>query len=278
LRSWSENDVVEVFLPFTKHLFYGPDKMEVASTGKNETRTSFEPTWLGSIMYGPLVMATPDITHWNQAEYQLHANLNEITLEGASNADGYNGNLYTLTLNGHVNFQPDYYQTESSTHYLRLNVESGTPKRENGTIDRSSLELYLQIARERVESQNAWNTMTVKVPAYAPWAPHGYARMLEQIQAAERISAIPEATQAEISKAANSLSMIVNTMRPGNLAEPEDLQELLSLTSHFKNVSNKSEALRSAINYAETIIQYVNDGSGTPDMIEKAISRLHQAQ
>ena len=64
-------------------------------------------------------------------------------------------------------------------------------------------------------------------------------------------------------------------MRPGNLAEPEDLDELLMLVTDCKeNIPNKTTALREAIDYADMVIQYVNDGSGTPDMIENALKRL----
>ena len=40
----------------------------------------------------------------------------------------YGDNLFTLSLAG-KQFQPDYYQTEHSTHYLRLNIQTGTKKK-----------------------------------------------------------------------------------------------------------------------------------------------------
>ena len=48
-------------MPFTTHINWGPDKMDVAATGKNQSRTPFTPMWVGTIMYGPLAMATSDI-------------------------------------------------------------------------------------------------------------------------------------------------------------------------------------------------------------------------
>lgn len=66
----------------------------------------------------------------------------------------------------------------------------------------------------------------------------------------------------------------INTMRPGNLAEPEDLNKLLSLLTNAKNIQNKTTELREAIDYAEMVVQYVNDGSGTHDLIEKAINKF----
>lgn len=129
-RAWTANDKIEVFMPFTKHIYWGPDKMETAATGKNETETSFTPQWVGAIMYGPLVMATPDVKEWKDADFTLPSDLSTIQLNGASSEKGSNGNLYTLTLDG-KNFQPDYYQTGHSTHYLRLNVETSTKAKKN---------------------------------------------------------------------------------------------------------------------------------------------------
>ena len=281
-RTWSSSDVIEVIMPFTKHINFGPDKMELAATGKNESRTPFDPQWVGAIMYGPLVMATPDIKEWKNADFNLSSNLAEIQLNGVQGKDDTNGPLYTLTLadgDKTANFQPDYYQTGHETHYLRLNVQSGAKKKAKKGIDKTNLEQAIQIGRERVESQNAWNALTKKVPAFSPWAPNGYARLVEQLKNAEEVNAKDkkELTQDEINKAASSLNMVINTMRPGNLAEPEDLNELLPLVTQSKEIANKSTELREAINYSDMVISYVNDGSGTQDLIDKALKRLKTA-
>ena len=68
--------------------------------------------------------------------------------------------------------------------------------------------------------------------------------------------------------------MTINTMRPGNLAEPEDLGELLQMLTKAKNNPDITTDLREAINYADMVVQYVNDGSGTRDLIDKALKRL----
>ena len=120
-REWKAGDRVEVTMPFTRHLDFGPDKMDIAATGMNETDTPFDPMWEGVLMYGPLVMATPDITAWDQAEFELHPDLREIVLNGHTSDAGTDGHVYTLTLGGKT-FYPDYYLTDHSTHYLRLNV------------------------------------------------------------------------------------------------------------------------------------------------------------
>ncbi|MBO4673972.1 MAG: glycoside hydrolase family 127 protein [Bacteroidaceae bacterium] len=278
-REWQEGDKIEVIMPFTKHINWGPDKMDLAATGKNETRTPFDPQWVGAIMYGPLVMATPDVKEWKEADFTLSSNLNEIQLNGATLDSKYGDNLFTLTLND-KQFQPDYYQTKHSTHYLRLNVLTGAKQKAKKGIDKTNLEQALQIAKERVESQNAWNALAVKVPAFSPWAPNGYARLLTQMETAEKLTSksAKELTQEEVNAVTSALNMAINTMRPGNLAEPEDLSELLPLLTETKNIRNKTTELREAIDYADMVVQYVNDGSGTHDLIEKALKRLSEAQ
>ena len=123
-REWKAGDRVEVTMPFAKHLYFGPDKMDLAVTGENGAETPFAPMWEGVLMYGPLVMATPDITDWDQAEFDLHPDLREIVLHGHTSDTGTDGNVYTLTLGGKT-FYPDYYLTDHSTRYLRLNVLNG---------------------------------------------------------------------------------------------------------------------------------------------------------
>ena len=278
-RDWQVSDRVEVSMPFGKHLNFGPDKMDLAATGVNETRTPFNPMWEGVLMYGPLVMATPDITVWDQAEFDLNPDLSDIALKGHTADAGTDGNVYTLAL-GDKTFYPDYYLTDHSTHYLRLNVLN-TDKKSKKTrgVDKTYLEQAIRIARSRVEAQNAWNALETKVPAFAPWAPNGYARMLEQLAAAEAVNAAkPRSLKQEaVTKATSALNAAINTMRPGNLAEPEDLDALLRLVVTTKEIPNKSTRLREAIDFADMVIQYVNDGSGTKDLIDRASARLQEA-
>ena len=278
-RDWKAGDKVEVTMPFGKHLNFGPDKMDLAATGVNEARTPFNPMWEGVLMYGPLVMATPDITVWEQAEFDLNPDLSDIVLKGHTADAGTDGNVYTLTL-GDKTFYPDYYMTDHSTHYLRLNVLN-TDKKAKRTrgVDKTYLEQAIRIARSRVEAQDAWNALETKVPAFAPWAPNGYARMLEQLAAAEAVNAAkPRSLKQEaVTKATSALNAAINTMRPGNLAEPEDLDALLRLVVTTKEIPNKNTGLREAIDFADMVIQYVNDGSGTKDLIDRARTRLEEA-
>ena len=274
-REWKEGDEIEVIMPFTKHIFWGPDKMSLAATGKNEIHTPFSPQWVGALMYGPLVMATSDIHFWKDAEFEVTTNLDEVSIIDNQETDGTGGKLYTLELNG-KRFTPDYVQLDSCTHYLRINQTSGVKKKTSKKIDKSELKEILAIAHERKATQEAWNKMENKVPKYAPWAPYGYARLMEQTANAEKVLATnnKKLTQTEINDATSELNMAVNTMRPGNLAEPEDLNELLELLEQAKSTRNKTEAFRHAIKCGEMVVGYVNDGSGTQDLIDKATKRL----
>ena len=53
-RKWSAKDRVEVTMPFTKHLGFGPDKMDNAPADKQNGKTEYAPMWAGTLMYGPL--------------------------------------------------------------------------------------------------------------------------------------------------------------------------------------------------------------------------------
>ncbi len=282
-RKWSKKDVVEVIMPFGKHIDFGPDKMQIAATGMNETKTEFTPQWAGALMYGPLVMSTNNLHSWDEATVDIKSDLSNITLCGSDGKEGTDGNVYTMTLQGHT-FYPDYYNNENVTHYLRMNIESDP----NATlsddvkellssegINKSELNDVVQVARSRRDAQKDWNDMAVKVPEYAPWAPNGFSRMMEQYDKAIQLLMASDAdcTQEDVDKAAASLNACINSMRPGNLPELEDLNELLPLLKRAKEAKNAS-AYKKQIDYAEMVVRYVSDGSGTMDMITKATNEL----
>ncbi len=54
----------------------------------------------------------------------------------------------------------------------------------------------------------------------------------------------------------------------------DDETGLLVLLTEAKSVRDQSTELREAIQYADMVVQYVNDGSGTRDLIAKATQRL----
>ena len=72
-----------------------------------------------------------------------------------------------------------------------------------------------------------------------------------------------------------SLSKAINTMRPGNLAEVEDLHPLTTLLRRIGTPdSTAPESMRKAVDYGQMVVRYVMDGSGTKDMINAAVERL----
>ena len=237
IRRWTTKDVIEVTMPFTKHIDFGPDKVDGY--------------WLGAFMQGPLVMAATNIKSWDEA---------------------------TVDANAPLNLLPDYEGDKHLTHYFRLNLPAATSSVvADFPTDKSQLRELLLIVKSRMDEQQAWNDMTVKVPEFAPWASHSFTRMAEQYRKTQPYMDAPEDryTQEEIDKAASALNAIINTMRPGNLAEPEDLEELQSLLEKVGKLPT-NDSISRATSYANMVIRYVSDGSGTKDMIERATKQMKE--
>ena len=282
VRRWKENDVVEVVMPFTKHLDFGPDKMETAPAYEKGGKTEYAPMWTGAFMYGPLVMATTGIRNWDEATIDVAPDLSDIVLMGASEGKGADAHLYTLTHHGHT-FMPDYAGNDHVTHYFRMNIPADPnaqlpASNVSSAIDKSQLRELLLIAKSRNEEQQAWNALMVKVPEYAPWATHGFSRMMEQAAKAQPLMDADEGrySQEEIDKVAGALNAAINTMRPGNLPELEDMEELQQLLEKAKLLPDTNEKANRAISYAGMVIRYVSDGSGTMDMIQRAANQLKE--
>ena len=280
-RQWSAQDVVEVIMPFTKHLDFGPDKMETSPAYEKGGKTEYTPMWAGALMYGPLVMAAEGIHSWDEATVDMAGDLSDITLNGAKTGTGADANLYTLTFKDKT-FIPDYAADKHVTHYFRMNIPVDPSVKYvaevSEGIDKSALRELLLIAKTRQEEQTAWNALAVKVPEYAPWAVHGYGRMLEQAAKAQPFMDAPDDkyTQEEIDKAASALNAVINTMRPGNLPELEDMDELMTLLEQAKKLPEDDRRANRVIGYAGMVIRYVSDGSGTMDMIQRATTQLKE--
>lgn len=150
------------------------------------------------------------------------------------------------------NYLPDYAADRHITHYFPLAAMAAT--------DTTAMQEALQMARSRQREQEAWIAMPVKVPEYAPWAPHGYARMTQQAKEQDE-----------------QLIATLATMRPGNLAETEDLAPLYEQIERVQTLPS-TPAHQKAVEYARMVIQYVIDGSGTHDMIQRAIRQLQALQ
>lgn len=278
-KHWKVGDVVEIDMPFSKHIEYGADKLssDVASLDGTPLKTS----WVGTLMYGPLVMAGTGAQTWNQATLNIDSRLSNITV-GESNGvtTGAGANLLTLKLDG-KEFQPDYYRNANSTHYYRINLTDAKSKKSKKVkIDFTELNSLLNLAAERKADQEKWNALSQKVPEYAPWAPFGYERMQKVMaQAQELVSkGKKKVTQDELEGTTAILNRAINTMRPGNLAEMEDLRELSGLLRRAGwPDDNTSDELKEAISYGRMVQKYVTDGSGTHDMIHAAVGKLKKA-
>ena len=275
-KHWKVGDVVEIDMPFSKHIEYGADKLssDVASLDGTPLKTS----WVGTLMYGPLVMAGTGAQTWNQATLNIDSRLSNITV-GESNGvtTGAGANLLTLKLDG-KEFQPDYYRNANSTHYYRINLTDA--KSEKVKIDFTELNSLLNLAAERKADQEKWNALSQKVPEYAPWAPFGYERMQKVMAQAQELVAKgkKKVTQDELEGTTAILNRAINTMRPGNLAEMEDLRELSGLLRRASCPDdNTSDELKEAISYGRMVQKYVTDGSGTHNMIHAAVGKLKKA-
>ena len=278
-KHWKVGDVVEIDMPFSKHIEYGADKLssDVASLDGTPLKTS----WVGTLMYGPLVMAGTGAQTWNQATLNIDSRLSNITV-GESNGVtiGAGANLLTLKLDG-KEFQPDYYRNANSTHYYRINLTDAKSKKSKKVkIDFTELNSLLNLAAERKADQEKWNALSQKVPEYAPWAPFGYERMQKVMAQAQELVAKgkKKVTQDELEGTTAILNRAINTMRPGNLAEMEDLRELSGLLRRAGwPDDNTSKELKEAISYGRMVQKYVTDGSGTHDMIHAAVGKLKKA-
>lgn len=278
-KHWKVGDVVEIDMPFSKHIEYGADKLssDVASLDGTPLKTS----WVGTLMYGPLVMAGIGAQTWNQATLNIDSRLSNITV-GESNGmtTGAGANLLTLKLDG-KEFQPDYYRNANSTHYYRINLTDAKSKKSKKVkIDFTELNSLLNLAAERKADQEKWNALSQKVPEYAPWAPFGYERMQKVMALAQELVAKgkKKVTQDELEGTTAILNRAINTMRPGNLAEMEDLRELSGLLRRAGwPDDNTSAELKEAISYGRMVQKYVTDGSGTHDMIHAAVGKLKKA-
>lgn len=278
-KHWKVGDVVEIDMPFSKHIEYGADKLssDVASLDGTPLKTS----WVGTLMYGPLVMAGTGAQTWNQATLNIDSRLSNITV-GESNGvtTGAGANLLTLKLDG-KEFQPDYYRNANSTHYYCINLTDAKSKKSKKVkIDFTELNSLLNLAAERKADQEKWNALSQKVPEYAPWAPFGYERMQKVMAQAQELVAKgkKKVTQDELEGTTAILNRAINTMRPGNLAEMEDLRELSGLLRRAGwPDENTSEELKDAISNGRMVQKYVTDGSGTHDMIHAAVGKLKKA-
>lgn len=149
-----------------------------------------------------------------------------------------------------------------------------------GSINKTALKELLDIAIERQTNQEKWEALAVKVPEFAPWARFGFFRLKQTLEYARNVCGNKDKnySQGEVNAAIAALNTAINTMRPGNLPEMEDLRPLSALLRRAGIVNESTgTALKEAVAFAQMVMKYVADGSGTHDMIETAIARLKSA-
>ncbi len=147
-------------------------------------------------------------------------------------------------------------------------------------VDKTELKELLNIAMERQTNQEKWNALAVKVPEFAPWAHFGFTRLKRALEHAQNVyfNKDKNYSQGEVNAIVASLNTVINTMRPGNLPEMENLRPLSALLRRVGTIGDSTNlTLKDAVAFTEMVIKYVTDGSGTHDMIETAINRLKSA-
>lgn len=280
-RHWTSADIVEVIMPFPVHIEYGPDKLpaEVASTDG----TPLPAAWTGVVMYGPMCMTGSDAATWSQATIEVPQTpfASKKTSAKIYSVGMTKDDTKSLLVNGRQTFLPDYYATANMTHYYRLASSGKKGKQADKAVDFTEMQSLLSLAKGRVEEQSRW----LSLPAdgrgeAAPWAPNGYKRMEEAVAGAESLLSKDkrQLKADEVETATATLNKAINTMRPGNLAEVEDLRPLSALLRRAGNPdASSTEELRDAVAYGNMVVRYVTDGSGTKDMIRVAVDRLKKA-
>lgn len=254
-REWSGSDVVEIIMPFGKHIDFGPDKMETASAGRNEPNIQYPPMWAGTLMYGPLAMTATGVDEWEQATLTVDSYLESIILrEPNGGSTGSNGNLYTLTQGGKT-FEPDYFRDENSTHYFRINLV-------NDMISefRDLLTTKLQDASV-FQSEN--------------YTKSSYKNLKEAIAAGEKLSRSGNATQSQITSQIAAIDNAINSLSSGKLDK-----SVLSATlkeAEAKDQADYTSDKYAALELAMAAAKEVNESGESQLSVDKQILALRKA-
>lgn len=239
-RQWQRGDSVVVTMPYGTHYDYTPDKMDITRS------QTYKPMWAAALMHGPLVMAAKDIRSWDEATLHSQADTDKLQLV------------------------PDYDADRHITHYFRIDA----PIEDTTYVDNATVTELMRVASKRLQEQQAWDNMATKVPEYAPWAKNGIDAMRARYEAMQAYLTSHQGNGATL---ASELNAALSMMRPGNLAEPADLKELIEALQAAQAVAAPSQRLKDAMDYAEMVKAYVNDGSGTKDLIRRGLTGLRAA-
>ena len=174
------------------------------------------------------------------------------------------------------------FQIEEQDSLLKAGIDQLVPA--ESTFGKEDLLSRINAAKEEQDKQNAWDALPDgdinKTPQTKPWAPHGYARMLEKLAEAQNVYDNSGFTLGEINAAHDALKEAMDTMRLGYMPEVEDLAPLTALIEEAKAIASTDysvssfAALQEAITVAEAEEGYVVNGSSTinwltiPDAME----------
>jgi len=254
-RDWSTADVIEVTMPFTKHIDFGPDKMETASGGRNQPNIQFAPMWAGTIMYGPLAMTATNVNDWDAATLTVDSYLESIVLNGRSGGTtGSNSNLYTLTQGGKT-FEPDYYRDENSTHYFRINLVGDMIAE-----FRDLLSVKLQDA-------------TVFLPKNYNKA--SYKTLKAAVDNGEKLSRSAQATQSQITGQIAAIDQAINGLVPAKLDKTELVSALNEAGS--KNAADYTWDKYTALQLALASAKEANETGQSQLDVDRQILDLRKA-
>ena len=237
-RHWKEGDRIEITMPFTKHIDYGPDKLpaELADQGKTQSEAS----WVGTLMYGPLAMTATNISNWSEATLNIDSRLATImTVKPDGIETGTNGNLYTFTQGGHV-FQPDYYRHDHSTHYFRINH-----------IDSPSSELKMTLST-KLKEVTAYNKENYTKATFN--------RLKKAIKEGEKIMSKSTVTETEISTGMAAIDEAVNGLNTFKLDKSNLQAAIRSAESQDSTLYTtvSFEALQTELNVAYEVMNSSN--------------------
>lgn len=222
-RDWSSADVVEVVMPFGKHIDFGPDRMETASAGRNEPNIQYDPMWAGTLMYGPLAMTATGVDEWEQATLTVDSYLESIIAnEPNGGSNGSNGNLYTLAQGGKT-FEPDYFRDENSTHYFRINL-----------VD-DMISEFRDLLSAKLRDTEAFRA--------GNYTKASYQTLKASIDAGEKLIRSADATQSRITGQIAEIDRAINGLAPSGLDKS-------ALSATLKEAESKNQADYTSDKYA----------------------------
>ena len=246
-RTWSEGDVVEIYMPYTLHLDKTPDKLDE----DNST--------VASLMYGPLVMVAKDTRDtyvpMNWYTVVLSENLEE-SVEVITGPDAEDGSVPHLRTNG-LDFYP-MYDAYNYRYHAYVKVEDT-----QSVLNTDELEALVASAEKALEEN---------------YGADEWAALQDAIAAAKDVLANAEATQTDIYNATKTLKAAL----ADSLVPQPDKSELQTAVDNAvkdseqdKYTADSWDAYQKALADAKAVLDDVN---ATQEDVDAALEALQAAQ